>query len=60
MTPELGKWYRVWRARWIGDEDAGGYFAGELVEVSEDGDYWLVGDDGEELACDLRDLEEVP
>jgi hypothetical protein len=50
---EKGKWYRVWRG------ERKGYFEGQLDEIDEDGWAWLIGDDGEEYTCHVRDLEEA-
>ena len=56
-----GQYVRVWRGGSVGEHDAGGYEYGHIELLGEglDGDeVMLVGDDGKEIHCRVKDLEE--
>ncbi len=64
----LGQYVRVWRSGSIGEHDAGGYEYGHIETlptavrlgwtVSNIHEVMLVGDDGREIYCRVKDLEE--
>ena len=64
-----GQYVRIWRGGSVGEHDAGGYEYGhiETVETANvlNPSYWLqgdevmlTGDDGKEIYCQVKDLEE--
>ena len=63
---ELGQYVRVWRGGSVGEHDAGGYEYGhiesiETINGTESPPHFrvmLVGDDGKEIYCQVKDLEE--
>ena len=71
---KLGQYVRVWRGGSLGEHDAGGYEYGHIGSMSmSDAGFWsfamvddsrgdidvmLVGDDGKEIYCQVKDLEE--
>ena len=70
---KLGQYVRVWRGGSVGEHDAGGYEYGHIESVEDDPRYertddlsfvlptdevMLVGDDGKEIYCRVKDLEE--
>ena len=69
---ELGQYVRVWRGGSVGEHDAGGYEYGHIESIEDDpkvigtvvpfglptDEVMLVGDDGIEIHCQVKDLEE--
>ena len=63
---ELGQYVRVWRGGSVGERDAGGYEYGHIeslhwdpaVLLQADAEVMLVGDDGKDIYCQVKDLEE--
>ena len=63
---ELGQYVRVWRGGSVGEHDAGGYEYGHIESITDflvDGsgeleEVMLVGDDGVEIHCRVKDLED--
>ena len=62
---KLGQYVRVWRNGSVGEHDAGGYeyghiemFGGNWTIERRNNEVMLVGDDGKEIYCCVKDLEE--